>query len=975
MSCKSLFSSIALCVCMLAATSPADAQGNKKSYEKSAFSNFQSLPANKAAASKFLKPINKEFPGWAATNDKLNGLFNDLYGSPITISGTTNAARSQNCMAQKLGGIGINKNEWKQVSNITAPKADYVNYKQVINGHEVIFSRLSFRFTKSGDLARIQMKNYGAPKANRNPTIAREEAKEIAIRDLNDLIVEHNEIGADWYWFPVPSASGYELRPSWQFEIKCKKNGSAPLILSGYIDAINGDILYRTNKVKETSYDLTVKGVVYKNGTLLPATPEPLENLDLTIGASTYYTDASGFYSNPFLSLPRSTVVSLSGLWSVVIDDPTGITPQFTDLVGTPGSTYTYSTLSPCSDRHINAYYHVNRVHDFMKTFFPTFTDLDFPLPTKVDLTSGTCNAYYTGTDINFFAAGGGCNSFAELGDVVYHEYGHGISDHFYTYITGGSIFNSALNEACSDIWALSITRSPILAQNAFVPYGGFIRRYDLTPQVYPIDLDLGLSGFPDPHKNGEIIAGTWWDVGVNIGSIDTMTQLFTDVYYDAPDGPDGTEGAVYQSILIDVLLSDDDNSNLFDGTPHYAKIVAAFAKHGIYLEQDAYLTHADMPIQAPGSPITVTASLSIGSIAYFHDMTLYYRVNGAGAWTPVTMTNSSFTFTGNIPSQTTGTVVEYYFVVHDGLNIPNAYFPITCNPSLPANQATITYQFGVGIHPVTGDHFEAAPAAGWSIAGNTGDNATSGLWQWGAPTGWFPTRPTGDHTTGSGMCLTTGDGLADTGVHGGTTTVLSPVFDISGYTTPVVEYYRWFTNEQGLRNFKNDPWIVKIRDASGTSWQTVENTYQADVAWRRRMFPVKEYFPTVPAKIQLRFFASDSILSNWGNNGQGTTMAGIDDVFIYDLGMPLTTQAVPLAKAEIYPNPADDRIQIVLPAGNKGCVSLYDVLGKKVKDIKVEESTTNYSMHTNDLAAGTYNLILQTDKSIQTKEIVVVHN
>ena len=138
--------------------------------------------------------------------------------------------------------------------------------------------------------------------------------------------------------------------------------------------------------------------------------------------------------------------------------------------------------------------------------------------------------------------------------------------------ITGGtSINDGALNEACSDVWAMSISRNPVLGANAFVGYGGFIRRYDMTPQVYPIDLETNLS-LADVHKNGQIIAGTWWDVGINLGSVDSMTKLFTDVYYDVPDGANGTEGKIYQGILIDALTADDNDGNLLDGTPHYSR-------------------------------------------------------------------------------------------------------------------------------------------------------------------------------------------------------------------------------------------------------------------------------------------------------------------------------------------------------------------------------------------------------------------
>jgi hypothetical protein len=744
-------------------------------------------------------------------------------------------------------------------------------------------------------------------------------------------------------------------------------------MLTGYIDATNGDLLYRTNEVKETGYDLHVKGVVYKNGTTNPATLEPLTDLDLNIGTTTYFTDTAGYYTDPSLLLPLTTNIPLKGKWSVVIDSSTGTIPTFSTLVSLPGTTYTYPATTPCSDRDINAYYHVNRVHDFMKSYFPAFTDMDTALPTKVDLIGGTCNAFYNGSSINFYAASTNCHSFAELGDVVYHEYGHGISDHFYTYISGTSIENGALNEACSDVWAMCITHDPVLAKNAYVGYGGFIRCYDLMPQVYPLDLQ-GV----DPHKDGQIIAGTWWDVGINLGSVDSMAKLFTDVYYDVPDGPRGTEGAVYQSILIDALMADDDNSNLADGTPHYARIVAAFAKHGIYLEGDALISATQPAVASEGTPIPFNLYLNLTNTDYFHDLTMYYRINSTGTWTPVTFTSSGSSYTGTIPAQPLGTVVEYYFVIHDNLNIPNAFFPITCNPALPGYQQSIPYQFGVGIrkHDIT--DFETTPT-GWQIGSNAGDNAAGGLWHWGTPVinGFLDSWPAGDHTLGSGQCLVTGDGSSGTfgtGVTRGTSTVITPVFDVSTYTSPVVEYYRWFSNEQNFSNFKDDPWIVKIGDGTGANWQTVENTYQADDSWRRRIFPVSAFLPAGTPNIQLKFFISDSIVTTWDRNGQGTTVGGIDDFTIYDQGSTVDVKAVSLPKADIYPNPADDKVLVTLTGYNNGTISLYDLQGRNITTEKIEQTNNTYTISTKDLAAGAYTLIITSDKQIQSKKIVVNH-
>ncbi len=945
----------------------------KKNYNRTSFGNYQTLPTNVNAGERTRSIIAGVFPGWKVTTDKLNGAFTDIYGSPVAASGNSLQEKASSIMQQKLRGLQIKPSEWQKSIDYTAPKADYIHYKQVINNHPVVFSSLSFRFSKDGELTRIQMKNYGTPK-NVAPTVTSASAKNLSVQDIAGLAITEASINDVWEWFPIPHDGGYTLHPAWHFKVKGRIKGNIPLVLTGYVDAATGEVLYRTNEVKETNFDVTVKGVVYKDGTNHPATLEALPDIKVANGLSIYTTDTAGFLSSSVWTLPTTVSIPLDGMWSTVIDSVTGLTPEFYDTVTVPGTTFTYPTAAPSSSRHVNAYYHVNRIHNFMKGYLPSFLDMDFPLPTNVDLSSGTCNAFYDGFSINFYAADAQCNSFAEIGDIIYHEYGHGITDHFYLTHSTGTMANGALNEANSDIWALSITRSPILGVNSFTGFGGFIRRYDNTPQVYPLDLATGL--FADPHENGQIIAGCWWDVGVNMGSVPAMTQLFTDVYYDVPDGPDGTEGAIYHSILIDALMADDNDANLSNGTPHYSQIVAAFAKHGIYLEGDATLSHSELLNTVAGTPILINASLSVSTTGHLRDLTLNYRLNNSGAWTPVTMAATGTNYTATIPAQPQGTTVEYYLTMHDSLGIQNGYFPTTCNPNMLAEQTTIPYQFGVGVVRQISNNFETTPT-GWGVGGNPGDDATAGLWQWGIPvSNFFLTAfPLNDHTTGAGKCLVTGTGAGGffgTSIANGTTTALSPSFDISSFTNPVVEYYRWYSNEQGGSNFKNDPWIVQIKNSTSGSWQTVERTYQPDLQWRHRIFPVSAYV-TGASHIQIRFVAADSILSTWSGNGQSITVGGVDDFYIMDKGDNTSVNNVNPIKANVHPNPANDRLDIVLEGNdNKGNIALYDLSGKEIYNLSIEPGKTDYSINAGTIAPGVYSLVIQTGKMIECKKVVI---
>jgi hypothetical protein len=137
----------AVLLCFTATPGTSFAKDPKRSFEVSVFSNYRNLPANNGIGDKTIKNVHAKFAGWAVTTDKLNGNFTDIFGSPITIEGNTNADKAKNCMTGMLGNLNVSSGEWQMVSAPSGRKADYVHYRQYISGHDVIFAKLSFRFT------------------------------------------------------------------------------------------------------------------------------------------------------------------------------------------------------------------------------------------------------------------------------------------------------------------------------------------------------------------------------------------------------------------------------------------------------------------------------------------------------------------------------------------------------------------------------------------------------------------------------------------------------------------------------------------------------------------------------------------------------------------------------------------------------------------------------------------------------------
>jgi hypothetical protein len=967
---------------LLAIASPSFAQdGHSHDYNFSIFSGSEMAPImNKGVRAETIQTARANFPGWMLSVDQYSGAFTNLYGKAMAVSGSTRVEKA-NQLFGKLQQLGIDKNEWQKVGDRDASHAQYVHYVRKVNGREVVFSNLSFKFTPGGELIRIRANAYGQPMQNAQATLGKAEALagNAIMQELNGVQVSATGIDDNWVWFPVPAEKGYELHPAWRVTAQGKGKDGMPFDLYAYVDATNGDLLYRDNNVK-SDVGIKVVGSVYKTNTLVPATDEPLPDMNITVDPSTnLQLDDNGEITLTGASSATVTF-KLSGAWSVVRDASNGgATPQFTTTFAQPSNLYNFPATAPSNSRMVNAYYHVNRIHNYMKSCYPGFTTMDFPLPTNVDV-SGTCNAFYNGSSINFYAAGGGCASFAEIGDVVYHEYGHGINDMYYDDIRGSGMRNGGLNEGYADVWALCITQDSILGRNTSGPTSS-IRRYDgNNVKVWPRDIK------GEVHADGEIIAGAWYDVAKNIGSYEAMGQIFSKTFDDVVDGPNGMEGPIFHDALISALQADDNDANLSNGTPHLEQIVKAFAKHGIYLHYDAVLTHTELAHQPANTPITVSVQLALTNPDFFSTLSLKYRVRGS-AWNTVAMTDNGGTFTAQIPAQPMSSILDYYFQVTDAFNIEGNTYPEGFSTDISQiSNVTIPYQFAVGVHQRVREDFDLNPPAGWKIGEVSGDNATAGKWVMEKPQrssystnpfGQFISQPGNDHTSGSGSCLVTGNttsintytNRSTSDVDGGSTTVETAPYDLSTYVYPIIEYYRWYANDRGGGQVtrRDDRWRVEMKnETSNWSGAVVENTFQADVNWRRRVFAVYEYLGHAKG-VQLRFRAQDA-------NNDSNIEAAIDDFMIYD-GVPASVNDVAGVRAEIYPNPADNNVRISMAKAVKGTISINDITGKQIAIINMDGSTNIHNFNTSAIVPGQYMLTIQTEaKTIQSHKIVIAH-
>jgi len=251
-------------------------------------------------------------------------------------------------------------------------------------------------------------------------------------------------------------------------------------------------------------------------------------------------------------------------------------------------------------------------------------------------------------------------------------------------------------------------------------------------------------------------------------------------------------------------------------------------------------------------------------------DVVKFYYLTAAGWLVGADATDlGGGDYQGTIPGQILGTRVRYYFTATDDLEY------ISSDPAgVPEN----SYGFWVDDSYYYSTDMETSD--GWT-AGAAGDNAYSGIWIREDPIGvWYgeePVQPEDDHTPPDGVrSWITGN--AESGnqgaddVDGGQTTLLTPVFDVAGYSDLTFSYWRWYTNDTG-NNPGEDEWVVQVNDGSG--WVDIERTTASNRAWLQITYPLTD-FVSATSTVQFRFVASDE-------GGGSVVEAGVDDFMLYN--------------------------------------------------------------------------------------------
>jgi hypothetical protein len=602
-----------------------------------------------------------------------------------------------------------------------------------------------------------------------------------------------------------------------------------------------------------------------------PPVLQPMPQLRVSLsGGSSVFTNPEGFFTLPFSGSSSVTVrADLIGPWVRVVNQA-GTTLSLQQTVTPPGpADFIFNTERvELNTAQVNGFLHTQIVHDFAKAINPRYPGIDYQIPCNVNI-NNTCNAYYSNRTINFYRSGGGCVNTA-YSTVIYHEYGHFIISMGHPNASGD------YHEGMADATAALLTADPCLGLE-FQGIGTGCIRNAVNSVRYPCSGGV--------HYCGQVLSGAFWQTylsmrqrysGTPAFALQEVRKWYLNSILLRPSG-------ISPQITIDVLTLDDDDGNIYNGTPHYSQINEGFSRHNLPAPQIDWLridpVQLPDPVVSPAQPplfplmrFVVRVSNLAGELNR-SGVFLRYSVNG-GAYQQLPMRwMSGDRFIAVVPVPACGSTVRYYIEAYDTQG------RVTYYPRGGQNEPR-TVLVASGLVTIFEDTAETD--LGWSVQNQ---NLTAGAWTRDIPRGTtqngLPANPGADSPDAGSRCFFTGQGsvggsVGEADVDGGPTYLISPVINLQG-SDAIVEYYRWFYNGTTI----NDTFFVEVSNNNGASWVRVEtvNFTGTENQWLRRSFRVGDYV-TPTAQVRIRFGTAD-------NPNDSICEAGVDHIVIRRIVCP----------------------------------------------------------------------------------------
>lgn len=928
-----------------------------------------------------------------------------IAGHP-SVSAQTAEAAARAFVGQHAEVFRVSPDALELVKLVDAGDRFFVGFRQQHGAMPVAFSEVELVLFANGNVPMFGAVVYDDIPSMREAVGTAQAAQSAAVADLAfDAARDVVESDETVYVLPIREGRTVTYRPAYEVWVQT----SEPVgFFQAYVDAVDGTVHYRNNLALSINPDdsathqhaghdhsaeassalasqladalLPSRNAV--EGTVTGGTYEinpfgeteqqrPFARQRINVGTETVTADRDGQFSAN-VNGEQAVTATLSGA-NFTVNRENGPNASFTGTAedGTPLSIQWDNSNSAANER--NGYYHamVNRLYleDLYEQFAgpgQAFDYLNFLMPVNVGL-AGSCNAFWNGSSISFYRAGGACPDIALLASVVYHEYGHGVNQWLYNKLGSGSMGNRAANEATADVMSNVIEDDPRVGRGFT---GGTSVLRNCQNNVTMANFNPG-TGLGADYDNSRILCGAFWRTRQAV-DLDTYRYLAHFSKYSTPDDPNTI--VAFAEWFAAVLVADDDDGDLTNGTPNYDAIVGAFNHHGIGINLllSASLAHTPIPDQETAD-IDVPVVIDVSPLAVAGG-TVEVTYSFDNFETEMTVTASadpdqSGRFVATLPSLPLGAVVRYYIRATTSGEV---------EAFLPADAPEASYSFLVGYERELFDPMEG-PTSDWT-AGAPDDTATQGIWERGAPQqlnfGSEVVQPPFDHTPGLANTQAwitgreAGSSVFANTVRTGKTTLFSPIYDASSTDFAVFRFYLWYFNSP-----EADPFEISLSNDGGETWTVVYDSPRKTDGWARIDIVGHDVMPLTD-QMQLRFVAQNVTSS------LSIVNALVDDFELLFAGTTVSSEqdgeAVAFGLDALYPNPTTgaSTLGFSLPTAETVSVEVYDLLGRRVATAAegaFAAGRHTIALATEGLAGGTYLVRLRAGQHVETTRLTVV--
>ena len=667
-----------------------------------------------------------------------------------------------------------------------------IEFRQHVKGVEVLDASAHAIFDTKGSLLSLDSRAIpGVENLSVRPVADRFAAANAAIGYYADI-----EGGREPSFVGIPElviikhtpGKFMEPRLAWSLEIRNQENPVNPAGRTIFIAADNGsmEMLEERNLIHNQQATGTVEsyatpGTSAHSGSN-PPTLQTMPFMTLTSSVGNTTTDANGDF---VLNTPNNNPVDITATYSgpyCRVFNQTGAshstTTSFTP--GAPGTLTMNTAQTEFITSEASCYDSVLDLRSWLKNADPSDNTADFQVRTNANLNS-TCNAYFDGSSINMFKAGGGCNN-TGFSTVVTHEEGHWMN-----VLYGSGNGSDGFGEGNSDVFSMYIYDTPVVGQDFFT--GGGIIRTGLNNRQFCGDTNPGCYG--QVHADGEVLMGALWKVRANLNNTlgNTAGDLTADTLFIGWMNA-YNDGQIRTFIEEHWLVLDDNDGNIFNGTPNYADIDAGFRQQGFDGVDLQFIQIVHTPLGnslSEAGPYVVDADITslVGNVITSADVV--YSVDGGPTFT-IPMTNTGSSYSAGIPGQISPARVSYHIETGDSAGNSEDF---------PRNGSELMFVVGVE-NQIYFNDFEGATDEGWVHV----QLATQDDWMRGVPAGKVD-----DPSSAYDGNNCWGNDLGPSGFNGSYASNVnnyleSPTIDCSGQTGVTLRFARWLNVEESRYDF-----------------------------------------------------------------------------------------------------------------------------------------------------------------------------